>query len=116
MRTSPGMKSRSARTTRSLVLTGIHTPAHWSAGDDWFNGGRADVWYSDEAVRVLLWLSECRRGDTGAARPNDPSREVRITLEEPVAGRAVSNSIKIKWVGCRAGSRWRAPPPPPPPI
>jgi hypothetical protein len=38
-------------------------------------------------VRVLLWLAECKRDDPGAARGNDPSREVRIVLDQPLAGR-----------------------------
>jgi hypothetical protein len=72
---------------RTLVLRSIHSPMVWSDDDAWFNGGRADVSYEDEAVGVLLWLRECRRGDTGAAKADDPAREVRIELEEPLGGR-----------------------------
>jgi hypothetical protein len=72
---------------RSLVLRSIHSPSVWSDPDAWFNGGRADLRYTDRAVGVLLWLPECRRDDRGAARADDPSREVRIALAEPLAGR-----------------------------
>ena len=72
---------------RTLTLRSIHSPAHWSDPSAWFNGGRADVTYGEEAVRVLLWLPECRRGDPGAARTDDPSRVVAITLDEPLRGR-----------------------------
>src|SRR5205085_8392057 len=36
---------------------------------------------------VLLWLTECRADDPGAARADDHTREVRVELEEPLAGR-----------------------------
>jgi hypothetical protein len=72
---------------RTLVLKSIHSPMVWSDDDAWFNGGRADVSYGEDALGVLLWLSECRRDDPGAARADDASREVPIALDEPVAGR-----------------------------
>jgi hypothetical protein len=72
---------------RALVLRAIHSPHVWSDDDAWFNGGRADLSYGDEAVRVLLWLKECRRDDPGAARADDPSREVTIALDKPLSGR-----------------------------
>jgi hypothetical protein len=52
-----------------------------------------DVAVGDEAVRVLLWLNECRSGDPGAARADDRSREVRIELEEPLAGRVPYDGV-----------------------
>jgi hypothetical protein len=42
---------------------------------------------------VLLWLHDCRRGDPGAMRTNDPGREVEITLDEPVGGRVVFDGV-----------------------
>ena len=78
---------------RTLTLRKIHPPARWSDPSAWFNGGRADVSFGDEGVRVLLWLPECRRGDPGAARQDDPSREVRITLDEPLRGRVPYDGV-----------------------
>jgi hypothetical protein len=71
----------------------IHSPGAWSNSAGWYNRARADVSYADEAVSVLLYLSECRSEDPGAARTNDPSREVRITLDESLAGRVVIDGV-----------------------
>jgi hypothetical protein len=78
---------------RTLTLRSIHSPPNWSDADAWFSGGRADVWYEDEAIRVLLWLRRCGPTDAGAARTNDPAREVEIVLDEPVAGRVVIDGV-----------------------
>ena len=78
---------------RTLTLRSIHSPPRWSDADAWFNGGRADVWYEDEAIRVLLWLRTCGPAEVGALRTNDPAREVEITLDEAVGGRVVIDGV-----------------------
>jgi hypothetical protein len=78
---------------RSLLLKSIHTPAHWGDPDAWFHGGRADIAYGEEAVTLLLWLAECREHHLDAARADDPSRQVRIKLDEPLAGRVVVDGV-----------------------
>lgn len=74
---------------RTITISGIRWPSHFTAPGTWWRYPRAEFEENGEAVRVLLVMAECAKKDPGALPGDDPFRRVTVELPSPLDGRVL---------------------------